>query len=155
MAKQISLLYGPLDALIREKEISRQLIHEQIGRRYIFKENGSFSDLSEEEQKIWAHYVDTYKIPRLNEMRKILRENVELMYDSEIPSCVFNFLDYAIGWELLDNQKKNGVKNYYEYYYRYNYPKSFDRYVKETLASLLKQQAELMKEIRPESILEE
>ncbi len=54
------------------------------------------------------------------------------------------FIEYVLGWELLDIQKKNGVPNYYEYYYRYNYPVEFDNYIIRTLKELQKRQGELV-----------
>lgn len=54
------------------------------------------------------------------------------------------FIEYVLGWELLDNQKKNSVPNYYEYYYRHNYPVEFDNYIIITLKELQKRQGELV-----------
>lgn len=54
------------------------------------------------------------------------------------------FQSYALGWELLDNQKREGVPNYYEYYSRINFPREFKNYIEETLKILLKIQAELL-----------
>ena len=54
------------------------------------------------------------------------------------------FIEYVLGWELLDIQKKNGVPNYYEYYYRYNYPVEFDNYIIRNLKELQKRQGELV-----------
>lgn len=102
--------------------------------------------MPENEQKIWMHYVDTYKIPNQMKMVEILRNNTHLMYDSVIPNCVYTFLDYVLGWELVDNQSRNGVKNYYEYQYSYNYPKEFNRYIQNTLSILLEEQAKLTKQ---------
>lgn len=141
--KQIAKLYGPLAAIIRELDISFELITFQLGRKYIFKDNQQLKDLPENEQKIWVHYVNTYKIPAQAKMVEIIRNNTVLMYNSEMPECVYRFLEYCIGWELLDNQSKNGVPNFYSYHYSFNYPKEFDRYVCETLNFLLDEQKRL------------
>lgn len=78
-------------------------------------------------------------------MVEIMRNNLHLIYNSEIPTCYKNFLDYSLGWELLDNQKRNGVPNYYEYHYVFNYPAEFNRYIRVTLETLLNEQAALLK----------
>lgn len=144
--RQISCLYGPLSELLREQEILWELILYQLGRRNIFSdENYRLSDLPENEQKIWVHYVDTYKIPLQNRMLEIIQNNQHLLYKSEVPESYKVFLEYVLGWELLDNQKKNGVPNYYEYYYRYNYPVAFNNYVFSMLSVLQKRQEELVK----------
>ncbi len=52
-------------------------------------------------------------------------------------------MDYALGWELLDNQKRNNVPNFYEYRYLINYPVEFVEYINKTLGILLRRQSEL------------
>ena len=141
--KQISLLYGPLDQIIRESKKMFNLILYQLGRNYIIGKDQKFEDLPENERKIWMHYVDTYKIPNQMKMVEIIRNNIHLMLDSVVPPCVNIFLEYALGWELLDNQSRNGVPNFYEYHYSYNYPKIFDSYIQDTLSILLQEQAKL------------
>lgn len=143
--KQISEFYGPISEIIREQDILFSLILYQLGRDHVFKSgNYSLSDLSENDQKVWVHYVDNYKIPTQMKIVKVIRNNQHLIYKSEVPTCFNTFLEYALGWELLDNQAKNGVPNYYEYYYSYNYPREFDRYIINTLKTLLAIQAELI-----------
>jgi len=142
--KQISVLYAPLNQLCLEGDISFTRILYQLGRQHVFEgEKTSFEDLTEDEQKIWKHYVDTYKIPSQMEMVKILRHNSHLLYKAETPYCIKQFLDYALGWELLDNQKRNNVKNYYEYHYAYNFPHEFKQYIRNTLDTLYAEQQEL------------
>lgn len=68
-------------------------------------------------------------------------KNYHLLKDAD--ATFDQFFDYAIGWELLDNQKKNGVPNFYEYHYTYNYPKEFDWYISSTLKQLHKKATEL------------
>ncbi len=142
--RQIADLYGPISSLIREANIEFALIQFQLGRSYIIPKNHTFKDLPENEKKIWIHYVDTYKIPMQLKIAEILREGTHLMYNGEIPACVNTFLDYTLGWALLDNQKRNGVENYYEYYYSYNYPKSFDDYIRNTLHLLYEERTKLI-----------
>lgn len=132
-------------ALMIESDISFSRIQYQLGRNYIIPANKSFYDLPENEQKIWKHYVDTYKIASQMEMVKIIRNNQHLIYNHHLPSSYQQFLDYCLGWELLDNQKRNGVENYYECSYIYNYPREFNRYVKTTYEILLKEQEKLIK----------
>ncbi|MBR4335834.1 MAG: hypothetical protein IKP74_05205 [Clostridia bacterium] len=141
--RQISEFYGPLAAIIHESDISFGLILFQLGRKCIFESGKELQDLPEKEQKIWMHYVDTYKLPAQAKMVEIIRNHIELIYHSEIPECVYVFLEYCIGWDLLDSQKKNGVPNYYAYHYSYNYPKKFNDYICNTLELLLKEQKEL------------
>lgn len=145
--KQISELYGPIHALILEGDIMFSRILWQLGRKHIIPKDKSFYDLPEEEQKIWIHYVDTYKIKSQIKMVEIMRNNLHLVYKSELPTCYKIFLDYSLGWELLDNQKRSGVPNYYEYHYSTNYPDEFNQYIKATLELLLDEQASLIKEL--------
>ena len=149
--KQIAEFYGPISALLQEQNILFERILYTFGRRHVFsKDQTSLSDLPEDEQKIWAHYVDTYKIPLNNRIIEIIQSKKHLIYKSEIPTCFDVYLDYALGWELLDNQKRHGVPNYYEYYYCYNFPKEFSVYINNTLRVLLKRQAELIGETTTE-----
>lgn len=150
--RQISEFYGPISALLQEQDIVFERILYMIGRRYIFGKNQtSLSDLPENEQKIWTHYVDTYKIPLNNKIVEIIRCKKHLVFKSEIPTCFKAYLDYTLGWELLDNQKRNAVPNYYEYYYSFNYPVEFTHYINETLKALLKKQSDLIGETQKDS----
>lgn len=142
--RQISQLYGPIYALIIEGDVLFARILYQLGRRYVIGKDISFNDLPEDEKSIWSHYVDNYKIPTQLKMAEILRANIHLIYNSEVPTCYRQFLDYSLGWELLDNQKRNGVPNFYEYHYSYNYPQEFNYYIKNTLETLLGEQAKLI-----------
>lgn len=149
--KQIAEFYGPISALLQEQNILFERILYTFGRRHVFsKDQTSLGDLPEDEQKIWAHYVDTYKIPLNNKIIEIIQSKKHLIYKSEIPTCFDVYLDYSLGWELLDNQKRHGVPNYYEYYYCYNFPKEFSVYINNTLRVLLKRQAELIGETTTE-----
>jgi len=149
--KQIAEFYGPISALLQEQNILFERILYTFGRRHVFsKDQTSLGDLPEDEQKIWAHYVDTYKIPLNNKIIEIIQSKKHLIYKSEIPTCFDVYLDYSLGWELLDNQKRHGVPNYYEYYYCYNFPKEFSVYINNTLHVLLKRQAELIGETTTE-----
>lgn len=112
----------------------------------------SFSDLPENEQAIWKHYVDTYKIPMQIKIVEIMRNNLHLIYNSEIPTCYKEFLDYALGWEMLDNQKRNGVQNYYEYHYVFNYPLEFNHYIRSTLTLLLQEQSKLIEQTEKHTV---
>lgn len=142
--RQIENLYGPMYALINESDIVFNRILYQLGRRYVIPKDKSFNDLPETEQKIWKHYVDTYKIKNQMKMVEIMRNNFHLIYKSEFPEGYNQFLDYSLGWELLDNQRRNGVPNYYAYHYVFNYPVAFNRYIERTLKILLDEQAKLM-----------
>ena len=146
--KQISELYGPIYALITEGDVMFSRILWQLGRRSVIPRDKSFYDLPEDEQKIWIHYVDTYKIKSQMKMVEIMRNNLHLVYKSDLPTSLPYkiFLDYSLGWELLDNQKRNGVPNYYEYHYVFNYPEEFNRHIETTLNLLLKEQSALVKE---------
>lgn len=149
--RQISEFYGPISALLQEQEIIFERILYMFGRRHIFgKDQVQLSDLPENEQKIWVHYVDTYKIPLNNKIVEIIRNKKHLIYKSEIPTCFKTYLDYSLGWELLDNQKRNGVPNYYEYFYSFNFPSEFTSYINGTLKVLLKKQAKLLGEAQEE-----
>lgn len=142
---QIAEFYGPISALLQEQEILLERILYMFGRRCVFsKDQSQLSDLPENEQKIWVHYVDTYKIPLNNKIVEIIRNKKHLVYKSEIPTCFKSYLDYTLGWELLDNQKRSGVPNYYEYFYSFNFPSEFTKYINNTLDVLLKRQAELI-----------
>lgn len=143
--QQISKFYGPISAILKEQDIRFSLIQYQMGKTYIFnKEQYKLADLTEEEQKIWMHYVDTYVLPTNQHILSILENNQHLIYKSEIPTSLGQFQNYAIGWELLDNQRRGGVPNYYEYYYKTNFPREFQNYIEETLKILFKIQSELL-----------
>lgn len=144
--KQISNLYGPIYALIIESKVSFSRILYQLGRNCVIPEDKSFFDLPDNEQKIWKHYVDTYKIKSQMKIVEIMRNNLHLVYNSELPTCYKDFLDYSLGWELLANQRDHGVFNYYEYHYIFNYPTEFSHYIRTTLEFLLNEQAKLIKQ---------
>ena len=116
-----------------------------LGQRTIFRiGQEKLADWPENEQKIWIHFIDTYSIPTHNKVLEIIQNNMHLMVHSDMPNCLKMFMEYAIGFELLDNQKRRGVPNYYDYYYSYNYPKDFNLYIEQTLSMLLKRQNELI-----------
>ena len=143
--QQISRFYGPISVLLREQDIRFSLIQYQMGKTFIFsKDQYKLSDLSQDEQKIWKHFVDKYILPTNREIISILENNQHLIFKSEIPTSLSIFQNYALGWELLDNQKREGVPNYYEYYYSINFPREFQNYINETLKTLLKIQSELL-----------
>lgn len=143
--KQISEFYGPISALLKKQDILFERILYMFGRSFVFrKDQTQLSQLSENEQKIWVHFVDTYIIPQNKRIVEIIQKNQHLIYKSEVPPCFEKYLDYALGWELLDNQKRHGVPNYYEYYYSFNFPKDFKSYINSTLTVLQNKQAELI-----------
>lgn len=144
--QQVSLLYGPVSQLLKEQNIRFSRILEMLGRDKVFKRNqDKLSDLADDEQKIWVHFVNNYKIPIDNSIVEILRTNRHLIFEAEQNEYIINtFLDYAVGWELLDNQKRENVPNYYEYYYCFNFPKQFTSHINSTLKYLQKRQQELM-----------
>lgn len=142
---QIAEFYGPISDLLQEQDIIFERILYMLGRRHIFsKSQTSIKDLPENEQKIWIHFVDTYKIPINHKIIEIIRNKKHLIYKSEIPECFYKYLDYTLGWELLDNQKRNNVPNYYEYYYCFNFPQEFRNYINNTLDLLLRRKQELL-----------
>lgn len=147
--QQISLIYGPISQLLKEQNIRFNRILEMIGRREVFQKcQYKLSDLADDEQKIWKHFVDNYKIPVNNSIIEILRVNRHLIFQAKENEYAINsFLDYAVGWELLDNQVKHKVPNHYEYYYCYNFPKKFADYVYGTLLYLQEKQRELLNKI--------
>lgn len=77
--QQISQLYGPIMALIQEGRIGFAHIQYQLGRDVIIPAGKEFTDLPDNEQKIWIHYVDTYKIKTQMEIVKILEKDLHLM----------------------------------------------------------------------------
>ena len=142
---QIACFYGPITELLNEHRLLRLLIDKQLGQKELFcGDHSKMSDLSENDQKIWRHFVDYYKLPIHLKIVEIIRNNYHLIYKSDIPKCFRSYMEYVLGWELLDNQKKNDVPNYYEYHYIYRYPQEFDDYMNTTLAVLLKEQLDLM-----------
>ncbi len=62
--QQVSLLYGPVSQLLKEQNIRFRRILDMLGRDAVFKRNQyKLSDLSDDEQKIWVHFINNYKIP--------------------------------------------------------------------------------------------
>lgn len=146
--KQITDLYEPISALLSMQSIRFKLIQYQLGRKDIFGSNqNDFKDLPENEQKIWIHFVNTYVLPTNLKILDILENNQQLLYKMDIPSSLRAFREYVLGWELLDNQKKNEVPNYYEYYYITNFPIEFSNYIYNTLKELHVKQSKLMQEV--------
>jgi len=141
---QISKLYGPIYAILLESDIRFKRILHQLGRSTVFGKDEGIDSLSEEEKKIWIHYVEEYKVKRQMEIVSIIENNFHLIYKQDIPKCFSHFLDYSIGWDLLENQKRKKIPNHYEYSYAFNFPKDFSSYIRGTLELLLKEQAELM-----------
>lgn len=144
--RQISELYGPLDAIITMQNMRRNIIKYQFGRPAIFKETGELQDLSEDEEKQWVHFVDTYVLPSLNEIIELFKSHRDLMFESEIPEEVKAIYKYAISFEMASKQYKDGVPNYYQYHSIGNYPVSFNNYVNRTLKKLKEEQKKLMGE---------
>ncbi len=145
--QQISKYYGPISALIQEQSIVRQRIQHQIGRNTVFdRGREKLSDLAPDEQLIWKHFVDTYKIPLQHRIVEIMKENAHLAIHGEHDIYVDMFLDYVYGWELLDSQKREGVPNFYEYYYSFSYPVGFNDYINGTLRALIEEKESLMKD---------
>lgn len=142
--KQISNFYGPISSLLFEDRVRLSFVLDEMGREYVFlSEQYKLSDLSEEDQKRWKHYIDVYFIPTHNKIIEIIRQNKHLIYKSEVPDSLNRYIRFALGWEFLDNQSRNGVPNYYEYYFSHNFPMEFKKYINNTLELLLKIQSEL------------
>ena len=143
---QISMFYGPIAELLREQALRKELIRIQLNRDSVFQsDKPMISDLSENDQQIWIHFMNTYSIPIQSKILEIIQGNLHLVYNSENPDCFRSFMEYVIGLELLDNQKRSGVQNFYEYHYVYNYPSSFNLYIENTLSLLLNRQNEIIK----------
>ena len=99
---QISELYGPVYAIIIENDVLFSRILYQLGRKYIIPKDKSFYDLPIEEQTIWKHYVDNYKIPNQMKIVSILRKNIHLIYKSYVPKCYNQFIIVIIiRWNLI------------------------------------------------------
>lgn len=147
--EQISKYYGPISALLTEQQIIGEKIWYQIGREKVF-DNGKdkLSDLTPDERLIWTHFVDHYKIPLQHKIVEIMQCNAHLAIHGEHDRLVNSFLDYVLGWELLDNQRRNNVPNFYEYYYSYNYPKGFDAYIHDTLKTLIEEKQFLIDQMK-------
>lgn len=147
--EQISKYYGPISAILTEQTIIRQRIGYQINRQVIFdKGKDKLSDLSPDEQLIWKHFIDEYKIPLQRKIVEIMQNNAHLAVRGEHDVYVTKFLDYVLGWELLDSQKRNNVPNFYEYYYSYNYPKEFNNYIYSTLNALIEEKSTLIEQMK-------
>jgi len=142
---QISKFYGPIAELLREQDLRLRTIKYQLGENIIsLLEQNGISDLPEDKQKIWMHFIDTYNIPIQARILEIIQNNQHLIYQSKNPECFKSYMQYVIEWELLDNQKRSGVPNYYEYYYSQNYPIAFNHYIENALIILLNRQKDLM-----------
>lgn len=143
--EQISKCYGPISAILMEQEIISDKIWFVFGRKAIFDHGkDKLSDLTPDEQKIWVHFVDNYKIPLQHKILEILQRNKHLLVQNESSASIDRFMDYALGWELLDSQARHGVPNYYEYYYSFNYPVDFNKHIKRTLKELIENRDKLI-----------
>ena len=144
--EQISKFYGPIHILLQEQNVLFENVTFMFGRKIIFKAHQGIDDLTEDEQRIWIHFVDTYLLPHNNKIMDIIRKNYHLMYKFEIPNSFYKYFNYAVGWEQLDNQSRHGVPNYYQYYFQYNFPQDFTQYIDETLDLLEKRKEELIEQ---------
>ncbi|WP_289393534.1 hypothetical protein [uncultured Phocaeicola sp.] len=146
--EQISKYYGPISAILIEQQIIAERIWTQLGRYYIFeKGHDKLSDLAPNEQLIWKHFIDTYKLPLQHKIVEIMQHNAHLAVHGEHDASVDAFLEYVLGWELLDDQMHNSVPNSYEYYYRYNYPKEFNEYIHNMLKTLIEKKETLISQM--------
>lgn len=144
--EQISKFYGPISELLNELELRRIFVINQLNRDSVFNDGKiKLSELTENEQKIWVHFIQTYCIPIQSKIIEIIQTNLHLVYNSEIPIGFFDFMDYVLGMEYLYNQKMSNIENYFEYYYKNNYPRKFNEYIKNTFDLLLSKQKELIK----------
>lgn len=143
---QIRLLYGPISQLLNEQSLISSFVSEQFGRRMIFCEGkDKLSDLDENEQKIWVHYVITYVLPYQQKILSILRNNQHLIDGDKWPDCYRDYMKYTLAWEYLQNQKDNEVPNFYQYKSIGNYPREFNYYISSTTSKLLDMQKQLEK----------
>ena len=146
--EQLEKYYGPILALLREQSILWTRVHEQLGGGPVFESwQDKLSDLSPDKQKLWVHYVDTYKIPLQREIVNIMKTNAHLAESSVIQTAPYEFLAYVVGWELLDRQRRDGVPNYYEYHEAVNYPANFNAYIKQTFEKLKQERDKLLSEM--------
>ena len=146
--EQLEKYYGPILALLREQSILWARVHEQMGGGPVFESwQDKLSDLSPDKQKLWVHYVDTYKIPLQREIVNIMKTNAHLAESSVIQTAPYEFLAYVVGWELLDRQRRDGVPNYYEYHEAVNYPANFNAYIKQTFEKLKQERDKLLSEM--------
>lgn len=146
--EQLEKYYGPILALLREQSILWTRVHEQMGGGPVFESwQDKLSDLSPDKQKLWVHYVDTYKIPLQREIVNIMKTNAHLAESSVIQTAPYEFLAYVVGWELLDRQRRDGVPNYYEYHEAVNYPANFNAYIKQTFEKLKQERDKLLSEM--------
>ncbi len=96
--EQISKYYGPISAILKEQTIISQHIWEQIGSEVIFdRGKDKLSDLAPNEQLIWKHFIDKYKIPMQHRIIEIMRDNAHLALHGEHDEYVNRFLDYVLG----------------------------------------------------------
>jgi hypothetical protein len=145
--QQLSEFYGPIYGFLLENDRLRQVIQEQFGRIIIF-EGGN--PLTEEEQKIWILFLETYFLPNNRKIIDILTKKVHLLQGYQYPKSFLAFLDYAIGFEALHKQYLNLGKEY-GFHQKINFPIEFREEVIKVMSSLKKKQWEIVKQKLPPS----
>ena len=142
--RQIRELYGPIQQLLCEQLLIFTFVQQELHREVIFGPGyEKFSTWPKNDQVIWIHYVKNYVLPYQEKIVNILRNNQDLIEDHTCPDSYKNFMKYSLAWEFLQNQKNNGVPNFYEYRSISGYPRDFNNYISSTLDKLFKKQKEL------------
>lgn len=137
---QLSSLYGPIYGLLLENDRHRKDIEEIFGRSIIF-EGGN--PLSEEEQKIWLHYLENYYLPNNRKIVEVIKSNIHLLQGTSLPKSFINFIDYTVAFEASHKQYKD-LGRLYGFHSKMNFPVDFQKQIINEISELKKQQWNLV-----------
>lgn len=139
--EQISKLYVPLYSLSMENKIQTNILLNKLNRNYIFAKGETINDLNENDKFLWIDFVKNHFLPNLNRMKDILNTNMQLIYESELPSSYKRFMKYTLRLNNdLDIYLNSSNINYGNLFVEDNYPIDFDIYINEILDKLLQEQ---------------
>lgn len=139
--EQLSKFYGPIYSLLLENDRIRLIIQKQMGRDVIFPVGHS---LTKDELKIWTHYLENFLIPNNRLILNTIENNVHLIQGVRFPEEYLDWIDHAIGYELLHKQYLDIGKEY-GFYSIINFPKEFRESIVNSISQLKKRQQELVK----------
>ena len=137
---QISEFYGPIYSILLENDRIRQLIQDQFERKTIFEAG---KELNKDEQEIWVHYLENYLIPNNRKIIDILINKIHLLQGYSFPSIYREWIDHALGYEVLHKQYKD-VGRKYGFHSISNFPSEFRTEIVNTMSQLKKKQFEIV-----------
>jgi hypothetical protein len=136
LRRRLDEFYSPIYGLLLENDRIRQLISDEFGRGVIFVGN---KPLTDEEKKIWVHYLENYVIPNNREILDILQTKIHLFVGETYPESFRHWIDHALGYELFHKQYKD-IGREYGFHSCMNFPSRFQTDIVNAISQLTKLQ---------------